>query len=209
MEYEEVLRKFKQDCQNMQPDVVVQKHLIDGACYFFNNLPELHEEFEFKKTIAVALGAHIRDVAIVGSGKLGFSLKPTRDTPGLYEFNKFDKKYELDPNEQKSDLDVVVISKDLFDNQLEELYRFTAAYKNTKFSSAQLKEFAKYALKGWIRPEMVPQDYSTTKNIVVLSHDLSSKYQRPVNIGIYKSWYYFEQYHISNVQNISLNLIAN
>jgi hypothetical protein len=208
MDYDDQLRLFKQDCATKDSDIVVQKYLIDGASYFFDAHYDSHEEFDFKKSLASSLGAHIRDIAIVGSGKLGFSLKPEREIPGLYQFNKFDKRYEIDPDSKKSDLDVAIVSRDLFDSQLEELYRFTSAYSNTEFNAARLKSFSKYILKGWIRPDFLPASYSITEKLGVTSQHFSTKYQRSVNIGIYKSWYYFEQYHVSNVHTLSLNLIV-
>lgn len=209
MSSDEFLKEFKQDCISNDPEIVVQKYLVDGSSYFFNTHHSQHAEFEFKKSLALTLSVHLRDVAIVGSGKLGFSIKPDPHAPGLYEFNKFDKKYEADPSEEKSDLDVAIISRELFDAQLEELYRFTTAYKNDAFSPAGFKSFAKYTLRGWIRPDLLPMGYSIAEGLGVTSQRLSSLYQRSVNIGIYKSWYYFEQYHVGNVHNLSVNLIGN
>jgi hypothetical protein len=62
-------------CKKNKPDIIVQKHIIEDETFFFKEIIK-GKEFDFKKDIANILDVHIRDVVIVGSGKLGFSLKP-------------------------------------------------------------------------------------------------------------------------------------
>lgn len=63
----------------------------------------------------------IRDIAIVGSGKLGFSIKPDKDEPSYFPFKAFDAV-------KKSDLDIAIVSNRLFDSQLVKLYEYTGHY---------------------------------------------------------------------------------
>jgi hypothetical protein len=202
------LKNFKFDCRTLETDVVVQKHLIDGSCYFFDLYYEDTEEFDFKKAISSSLNVHIRDIAVIGSGKLGFSIKPDEYIPGFYQFKTFDYDFDLDENKKKSDLDVAIVSNQLFDHQLKNLYEHTDCYINTIFPPKKRNQFAKYVLKGWIRPDKLPDDYKISPNIDGIRSELSKKYGRDVNIGIYKSWYYFEKYHQNNIHSLSLNLIA-
>ncbi|MBV1928190.1 MAG: hypothetical protein KUG81_01595 [Gammaproteobacteria bacterium] len=207
LEFKE-LTDFKADCMTLKEDVVVQKFLVDGASYFFQLYFNENEEFEFKKSLAESLGVHIRDIAIVGSGKLGFSIKPDKDNKRFYQFKGFDHDFDKDPIEKKSDLDVAIVSSKLFDEQLVSLYDHTDSYMDTVFSGSAKNQFSKYVLKGWIRPDKLPDDYAISPSIEKVQLALSEKYGRDVNIGIYKSWYYFENYHRNNVQTLSLNLIA-
>lgn len=204
------LADFKSDCMMLREDIVVQKFLVDGTSYFFQLYFDENEEFEFKKSLAESLGVHIRDVAIVGSGKLGFSIKPDKDNKRFYQFKSFDHDHDHDRNsiEKKSDLDVAIVSSKLFDEQLVSLYDHTDSYMDTVFSGRAKNQFSKYVLKGWIRPDKLPDDYVISPSIEKVQLKLSEKYSRDVNIGIYKSWYYFENYHRNNVQTLSLNLIA-
>jgi hypothetical protein len=202
------LKEFKADCLALKEDIVVQKFLVDGASYFFQLYFDEAEEFEFKKSIAESLGVHIRDIAIVGSGKLGFSIKPDRGNPRFYQFKCFDHNFDKDPTEKKSDLDVAIVSSKLFDEQLVSLYEHTDAYMDTIFSGGAKNQFSKYVLRGWIRPDKLPEDYVISPTIEEVQFKLSQKYNRDVNVGIYKSWYYFENYHRNNVHTLSLNLIA-
>lgn len=205
MEVEE-LKSFKYDCQHSTKEIVVQKYLIDGGSYFFQLYYDSYEEFIFKKKLATSLGVHIRDIAVVGSGKLGFSIKPERNSPGLYLFKNFDYEHDNNNNKKKSDLDVAIISSSLFDDQLFSLYEHTDYYRDSKFTSRN--QLAKYILKGWLKPDMLPNEYSISPTINSIQYEFKKKYNREINIGIYKSWKFFESYHMNNIHNINLNLIA-
>jgi hypothetical protein len=200
---------FKQECIENEPYIIVQKYLIDGASFFFDTIQK-DKEFEFKKDISDSLNVHIRDIVIIGSGKLGFSIKPDSESPFLHSFKKFDHDFEIDAEKEKSDLDIAIVSGSLFDKQLIELYKHTGGYSNKTYNSSYKKaDFANYILKGWLRPDKVPNDYSITSEVVKVQEDYKAKFGRKVNIGIYKSWYFFENYHQNNIKRIKLNLIAN
>ncbi len=205
---EKNLRSFKDDCCRLSSDIVVQKYLIDGPSYYFDVYHGGYEEFVFKESIASGLDVHIRDIAIIGSGKLGFSIKPEKDTPGLYKYKAFDYDYSRDCLSKKSDLDVAIVSNRLFDDQLIKLYKHTDCYLQTVFSGSKRNQLGKYVLKGWIRPDVLPSGYEITSEISRVQAELSKKYERDVNIGLYKSWFYFESYHYNNVCSLSVNLIA-
>ena len=194
---------FKNDCISINPDLVVQKYLLDGSSYFFNNY-DIVDEFSFKKAIALSLNVHIREIAIVGSGKLGFSIKPDIDEPSFFPFHKFDSR-------KKSDLDIAIVSNSLFDSQLMRLFEHTSHYSNNEIwkKNTHRKSLAYYILKGWMKPEYIPSQYKISEKIQDTQSLYKMKFGRDINIGIYKSWYYFENYHINNIRNIYLNLVAN
>lgn len=201
---------FRNDCISEPEDIVVQKHLVDGSSYFFENIfQEKDEEFNFKKDLANSLDVHIRDIAIVGSGKLGFSIKPDKDKLEYYPFKTFDFDYNLNDENEKSDLDVAIISSSLFDRQLKEIYEHTGFYTSKEFQGKTKKTFAYYILKGWLNPIAIPEEYKITDEVNLVQEKYINKYKRPVNIGIYKSWYFFENYHRNNINRIKLNHIAN
>jgi hypothetical protein len=195
------LEEFKIDCVRLEITDIVQKYLIDGNSYFFEQFDL--DEYEFKKEIAHSLGVHIRDIAIVGSGKLGFSLKPDDTEPSFFPFKEFD-------DGRISDLDVAIVSEKLFNIQLQNLFEFTGHYTNHDLWSkpTDRKSLALYVLKGWIKPEFVPGGYEITEKISQFQTTYQMRFGREINIGIYHSLYYFENYHKKNVENIQLNLIA-
>ncbi len=201
------VNEFKKICILLDSNFIVQKYIIDGPTYFFDDI-FIGDEFEFKKEIANILKVHIRDIVIVGSGKLGFSLKPDHDVPetGLYKFKKFDHDFELDNNLNKSDLDIAIVSSRLFDIELENLYNHTDSYKY--FIGKNRTDFAKYILKGRFKIDYLPIDFPLTNELSLAQSNFKSIYGRNVNIEIYKSWHFFEKYHINNLLSIKLNLIA-
>ncbi len=199
---------FIDSCLNLKPDVVVQQYLIDGSSFFFESFYN-NQEFHFKKDLANSLNVHIRDIVIVGSGKLGFSIKPSDDYPRNYHFSDFDYNFNINNENEKSDLDVAIVSSKLFDEQLIELYRHTRGYSNREFNNGGKKEdFANYILKGWLRPDKVPNDYSIASEVTKVQEKYKTQFGRKVKFGLYKSWYFFESYHQNNIKNINLNLIA-
>lgn len=202
------LEDFKSDCNILSPEIVVQKNLIEGDSFFFKDL-EIHEEFLFKKDLAQSLDVHIRDIAVVGSGKLGFSIKPDKDDSRLYEYKSFDHDFNIDSNNKKSDLDIAIISESFFDKLLLELYRQSNSYTTDNFIWSNRKSFAFYILKGWFRQDFMPLNFVISHATDLIVKKYEQKYKREVNIGIYKSWYYFESYHRNNIYKIQLNNIAN
>lgn len=196
------IKKFQIACMNEKNEIIVQKFLMDGSVYFFSRFfTNTDEEFNFKKDIAVSLNVHIKDVVIVGSGKLGFSIKPDKSDGRYYAYKKFDF-------DKKSDLDVAIVSSSLFDSQLLSLYDHTESYTIKTYSHADKKSFAFYILKGWLRPDYLPKQYLITPQVDEIQQKYKTKYERDINIGIYKSWHFFETYHKNNIQAIQLNLIA-
>jgi hypothetical protein len=204
------LQTFKDACLNKNPDIVVQQYLIEGFSYYFEKNHDDNEEFNFKKELAESLNIHIRDIAIVGSAKLGFSIKPEKTNPGLYLYKIFDFDYIKNNEEEKSDIDIAIISSSLFDKQLLELYKFTRSYKDLNgFSGNSYAPHSKSIVKGWLRPDRIPKDYNISNTIDDFRKEYKNKYQRKINFGIYKSWDYFESYHINNIKTLKVNLEYN
>ena len=204
------LQTFKDACLNKNPDIVVQQYLIEGSSYYFENNHNDNEEFNFKKELAESLNIHIRDIAIVGSAKLGFSIKPEESNSGLYLYKSFDFNYTQDNSEEKSDIDIAIISSSLFDKQLLELYKYTRSYKDLSgFRGNSYAPHSKSIVKGWLRPDRIPKDYNISNTIDDFRKEYKNKYQRKINFGIYKSWDYFESYHINNIKTLKVNLEYN
>lgn len=205
-----MLKNFKKDIFNdLDSEFITQKYLIDGDSYFFREFYPL-EEFEFKKGLADILKVHIRDITVVGSGKLGFSLKPNPVESSLYEFKKFDYDFYENANNDKSDLDIAIISEKLFEYFLADVYLKTNKYRTIPEDWVRnRKSFSFYVLKGWFRKDFLFDGYDYDSTLIKFIDFYKKKYKRDINLGIYKSWFYFENYHINNIENIKINLLYN
>jgi hypothetical protein len=200
-----ILDEFKQYCVSLKPDVLVQKHLIEEKTFFFSEIKK-GEEFNFKKDIASILKIHIRDIIIVGSGKFGFSLKPDNTDLGLYLFKEFDYNFKNQLSDKKSDLDIAIVSSNLFDKEIENLYNYTGFFKNIMEKKNRIS-FGDFVIKGRLAIRFLPIEFKLTKEILEVQEKYQMKYGREINIEIYKSWHYFETYHQENIKNIQMNLL--
>ena len=109
----ETLTSLKEDLvSTMDLEQVFQKHIIDGRSFFFSEyLKDSNREYTVRHSISTALGLSINDVVIVGSAKLGFSVKTDK-------FLNFDERFRrTNKKEHLSDIDVAIVSKKLFDEQ--------------------------------------------------------------------------------------------
>jgi hypothetical protein len=203
-----ILTDFKKDCVSHSATIIAQKYMIEGSSHFFTSNYDTHEEYLFKLHLANSLQVHLREVCIVGSAKLGFSIKPNKDQPGFYEFKSFDHDYSIDNSNKKSDIDVAIISGSLFDRQIKNIYEHTNCYDKSNINNQEIKSLGSYILKGWIYPKVLPQSYQLDGDYLKIKEKYEREFNREINIGIYKSWFFFEKYHESNIYNLYLNLLS-
>lgn len=196
---------------------VFQKHIVDGSSYFFDNIiKDLSKEYKTKSIISSYFSIPIHEIKIVGSAKLGFSLNPSN------LFNKFDSLYETTKKiKDKSDIDIAIISNELFDTIGMTVFNFTNSYnqkwsKNEyyfddrllKFKVPICYKFFEYYTKGWFRPDFKPPgfDFCFKGTYEEMQREILSTYKRKVNIGLYKNWFYFKEYHINNLKKLSFRV---
>lgn len=127
------INKFKSDILIEDPITMVNKYIIHGNSLILDD----EKYFLLKKTIADKFGIHQSNIYMVGSAKLGFSIKESRRF--LYFGNE-------------SDIDIAIISNDLFNTFWKEVY----TYKNGSGYWPNFSSFKNYFFKGWIRPDYLP-----------------------------------------------------
>lgn len=152
---------------------------------------------------------HINQVKVVGSGKLGFSLNPKN------LFNPFDKLFlQTKKKKDKSDLDIAVISNDLFEFIGKSLFEYTNYYRKKweynefydvhsakDFNVPICYKFFEYFTKGWFRLDFKPVgfDFCEEGSFEELKQKVQSLTGRKIGLGIYQDWYYFKHYHMNNL----------
>lgn len=189
---------------------IFQKHVIDGSSYLFReHLNKLDWEYELRDEIATALDLSINDVVIVGSAKLGFSLK-------TQEFIGFDQKYVETKNPRdRSDVDVAVVNRVCFDELTKQIYSLSRHFDKDWISANwQINAFnkvpndlcRKYTLalaKGWFRPDLLPSVfYDTAPWRNVCNTWFKKLEKRKISVGFYSEWFYLKHYQMDNLNRL-------
>lgn len=135
---EENLRRFRQDIVNVDNATLVDRYYYSTSSPILSN----EQQAELRRAISDHFGASVRDVILVGSAKLGFTLRHKPGRPPLSYFG------------DSSDIDVAIVSQELFTEYWEE----TFSHWVEKGDWRRAEEFRKYLFRGWLRPDMLPAD---------------------------------------------------
>ncbi len=202
----------------------ITKWLIEGDNFFiekiFNQSPlvkktqETFSEYNFKNEVAGKLGISSDDVIIMGSSKNGFSLKPEKNNPGEYKFNYF--KYNLFEGsiDLSSDIDLTIISGNLFDQEMEKIYKHTKLYSkkylDLYFENGKnsFHDFSRYILRGWIKPDQLPKQYSWSETFDSIAASYRRKFDIEVTIALFKSKEYYMTYNRENLRKMHTYLLS-
>lgn len=206
--------KLKHDLTSgMDIERVFQKHVVDGASHVFGIPPNFaDEEYELRHDFAVATSTSINDVILVGSAKLGFSVKST-------QFSEFDSTYsETNSIRDRSDIDIALVNATLFERVAEEIFHlsrhFDRDWINDKWRTNQFNRepkylftaYAEYLTRGWLRPDFMPNDYLD----IATWHPVCARWRRRLNrsvsIGIYSNWIYLKYYHMDHLKKLQAKL---
>ncbi len=104
-----------------------------------------------------------------------------------------------------SDIDMVIISSDIFDRFWKELYDF-----NIKLTARTMKEeeqyysFLDYFFKGWLRPDLFPFSYAGRKEWFDFFKSISyAEFGiQKVSGAIFRNHGFYERYHVVNIRTI-------
>lgn len=200
---------------DMDLEQVFQKHVIDGRSFLFALDPEtINEEYKLRHDIAVALSINLNDVIIVGSAKLGFSVKTT-------QFVKFDSRFNSTRvNRDKSDIDIAIINKDFFERQTRVIYNLSRhfdrewictnwkenAYYQGKRGEGMFDKYVRYLAQGWFRPDYAPNLYLDRVPWKNVKDQWFEKMKRKISFGVYSDWYYLKYYHMDHLGFLKENL---
>lgn len=126
--------------------------------------------------VSVSLGLRANSIIIVGSAKIGFRIHKNEKL-GKSPFDSFS---------EDSDIDVAVISSELFDMIWLELFQFQLSKRDW----ASREQFEKYFFRGWIRPDKLPTKFAWRYRWFDLFRDVGLQFERGRHTfsgGLYKS----------------------
>ena len=131
-----MLDEFKSDLNRLDSLQIYYKYILGAGCFLLDK----DKEYQLKQEICEKFKVEFTDIVLVGSGKLGFSIKPTR------RFQCFN---------DESDIDVAIVSKELF----EQVWQESFMYKKSEADWPSSRKFFKYLSEGWIRPDKLPPSH--------------------------------------------------
>lgn len=171
-----MLEEFKVDLKTHTEIQIIRKYILDGDCHALSR----DQVLNLKESVSSHFRINYQDVILVGSGKLGFSIKS-------------EKRYQ--PFGDESDIDLAVVSAELFTKVWEETHLF----KKSGADWPKCNIFFKYLSEGWIRPDKLPTStyFEFTKSWWEFFNNLTaSKIFGPYKIraGLYHSLFFLQEY---------------
>ncbi|MFG0322125.1 hypothetical protein ACF8EF_07260 [Pseudomonas sp. zjy_15] len=167
---------FKKDLSNLSSLQIVRKYIFAAESHILTT----DQHYQLKERVCEHFNVEYNDVIMVGSGKLGFSIKPNR------RFEAFG---------DESDIDIAVVSTRLFEKVWTEAYAFKKGGAYWPKSS----EFFRYLSEGWIRPDKLPRNkyFEFTSHWWDFFNGLTSSGNYgpyPIKAGLYHSNYFLQEY---------------
>lgn len=180
-------------------DGLVQHHVFDGETYLFQDKPMALGSLKHH------LGSHLnvpeRDICVVGSSKLGFSMAPER-FPAAIRAN--------------SDIDVIVISNELFELVWFTLLRWHYPRRISGLDKSWSDERRRDLYWGLMYPNRIRFQGLTFPEVLKPIRDLGAKWLASFNSlalypefsryrvkgRLYRSWSHAMEYHIDGLRQI-------
>ncbi|WP_417377327.1 hypothetical protein [Gimesia maris] len=128
-----LIDQFKKDLKELSSTQIFRKHLLSSGCFALDD----HQYFKLREEVSEFFSVEFNDTILVGSGRLGFSIKPTKR---FVSFN------------DDSDLDLAIVSPKLF----EKIWQDAFLYKRSAEFWPNSRIFFRYLAEGWIRPDKLP-----------------------------------------------------
>lgn len=176
------LEEFRGDLVALEPQLVVQKHITFGDTQVLTRT----QHFALRHAIAAEFDLHPQAVVVVGSAKLGFSIKPQR---------------RYGPFGDDSDIDVAIVSRRLFRRYWEGLQNYVDQGGYWERQNKFLRKF----FDGWIRPDLMPPEamHAPTSEWWEFFRSLAQSKNSggyKVTAGVYFDWQSLDRYQVRAVE---------
>ena len=127
---------FKADLKAHDDATVLDRHFYSGPSAVLKDA----QVASLRRTIAEKFKVPMRDVILVGSAKLGFTMLGKEGRPPFSAFC------------DESDIDIAIISERLYLHY----WKSTFAYWQQSGDWTRIEPFKKYLFRGWLRPDLLP-----------------------------------------------------
>ena len=187
---EDLMGQFRKDLKTLSSRGVFRRHIVLRNSVILSD----DQYFNLKETICTKYNINFTDVLMVGSAKLGFSIKPTRQW-GVFS--------------DDSDIDIAIVNRDLFESFWADLYEYS---KSGAFWP-EFHNFRKYFFRGWIRPDKFPPSHMFSRSLdwweFFNETGRSRKFTNyPIRAGLYYNWDFLEAYQCLCIEHCQRNAIS-
>ena len=201
--------EFKAILRTDPPEQVVRERVFSGDVFLAETFPQVLGTL--RRNLCPQFGLRDEDVFIVGSAKMGFSLDP----------DKFPAAFK----KKGGDVDVVVISEELFDRFWEVFLAWHYPRRSSGLTSAADREWISLRRKnlywGWFVPSEIQYTGLSLPAVLKPIRDLKTKWfsafralsaqpaflGRDVNGRLYRTWNHALWYHAYGLSEIKTKLI--
>lgn len=201
------LDEIKNDLLILDTKQFYKQYIVKTDNWYFRNVLDIPESSvidaldDFREIVSSNINVSFNSVMMVGSGKIGYSLSPSK---------KF-KKFELDEESQnKSDIDIAIISSDIFENYWK-LFRRAYSLKNSHL----YRYISREIYRGYINEKNLREIEECRKEWVscvnkcnkMLKSNLFLRHE--ITYRIYRRWEDFEEYNMSSIDLMKNEVIKN
>jgi hypothetical protein len=194
--------QFKEALANSPLPAITQQHVFDGLPYVFRDEPTSNDLLV--RHVSEALGVPGENITIVGSAKIGFSLNP----------NNFPREFS-----DASDIDVVVVSEELFDRVWMILLEWHYPRRNMELGRVEggwMRSRRGDIYWGWLVPDEIHYEGLSFPNVLRPLRDISAKWfdtfqslslypefaAHRVSGRLYRTWDHAIRYHTDGLRQI-------
>jgi hypothetical protein len=187
---EEDIDRFKADLQELDAGAMFDRYVAPDVCA----APIDFDAENLRQRIARRFQVPFENVMIVGSAKLGFTLREK-------VYDEGDRRPAFSPFSDESDVDVAIVSEALFDHIWKLCFQFwhTSGYQATQAAWGRGEDFRNYIFRGWMRPDMLPVETAVGYRRKwfeffrrLISERAAGDYR--VNAGLYRDEYFLRTY---------------
>ena len=187
------LEQFQHDLTVLDDQRLLDRYYYSGPAAKLDN----GQAAELRRCIAAQFQVPMRDVVVVGSAKLGFTLTVKPDRPIFSPFN------------DESDIDVAIISEPLYQKYWKVAYRYWLDSNEWP----TVEPFRKYMFRGWVRPDLLPKGEDCPEQRewwdFLLSLQAAGAFgPYKIRVGVYHDEDFWESYACSSFQGCR-NILEN
>lgn len=188
---------FRAAISSMSPLAFCRNHLFDPQAWVFtaaSGLAAAGTYHDFRVVVADAVNTNPNNVAIIGSGKYGFSMAPSK---------------AMRPFGGQSDIDVVIVSPELFETVWRDIRTaiFNGYSQLKSMHSHQI--ILRFVVLDSVHRYSTRYLRTTALIIANLSRklNLETRIQRPFKFRVYASWTDVELYHSDSVNKLKDSML--